>query len=434
MYFKSGLTIFVLYIFAANILSQDTLTIDNAISLALQNNFNIQTAKNQQLITADYNTPGNAGMLPKISAMAAESKTSNKIDQEYFSAPEIKTNNAVTNTFNSSVTLSWTLFDGLKMFAVKSRLKRLEKIGELNYKQAIENIVAQIIISYFDIVSVRQQLKGLSKAVSVSEERVKIAEKQMQIGSISRVELLQTKLDLNEQKSAVLSQENILSQKKAALNLLLARSPETAFETGDSIPFIKDIPMIPAANLDAGNYDIMVSLKNLEIAKLSRREAISQYMPLLNVSGSYGYNGTENNFGQVSSSSSNGTSAGINISLPLFNGLNDWHQVKIAGLNISNAQITLANTRLQVQTDYFLTQKAFQKAKEILALEEENILLADENVKIAFERFKLAQSTYIELGTAEQSYVNALSRLVNARFTAKSAEVELMRIQGGLLK
>ena len=76
----------------------------------------------------------------------------------------------------------------------------------------------------------------------------------------------------------------------------------------------------------------------------------------------------------------------------------------------------------------------FANAKEVLKLEEDNIKLADENQKIALERFRLAQSTAIELREAQVSYVNALTRLVNARYSAKAAETELLRLQGELIK
>ena len=133
----------------------------------------------------------------------------------------VQYDNDTGTVFNPAVTLTWTLFDGMKMFAEKSRLKRLQEIGELNYKDTLQTVAAQTITAYYDIVSAQQQLPAVEKAIALSEERVKIAEKQFQVGTASKVDFLQAQLDLNEQKSALLAEQDIITQKKIALNGLL---------------------------------------------------------------------------------------------------------------------------------------------------------------------------------------------------------------------
>ena len=76
---------------------------------------------------------------------------------------------------------------------------------------------------------------------------------------------------------------------------------------------------------------------------------------------------------------------------------------------------------------------AYDNAKKILLVEEENILLARENVSIALETFKRGATTFVELRTAQQSLADAYTRLINARYLAKAAEIELLRLNGGLL-
>ena len=77
---------------------------------------------------------------------------------------------------------------------------------------------------------------------------------------------------------------------------------------------------------------------------------------------------------------------------------------------------------------------SYDNAKRILLIEEENILLAKENLYITLETFKRGANTFIELRTAQQSLADAYNRLINARYLAKIAEVELLRLNGSLLK
>ena len=77
---------------------------------------------------------------------------------------------------------------------------------------------------------------------------------------------------------------------------------------------------------------------------------------------------------------------------------------------------------------------SYENAKKALFIEEENILLARENVSIALESSKLGVATYIELRTAQQTLADTLSQLILARYNAKAAETELLRLKGALLK
>jgi outer membrane protein TolC len=77
---------------------------------------------------------------------------------------------------------------------------------------------------------------------------------------------------------------------------------------------------------------------------------------------------------------------------------------------------------------------AYENAKAVLLIEEDNILLARENLNITLETFKRGAVTFIELRTAQQSLEDAYNRLINARYVAKVAETELLRLNGGLLQ
>jgi outer membrane protein TolC len=75
----------------------------------------------------------------------------------------------------------------------------------------------------------------------------------------------------------------------------------------------------------------------------------------------------------------------------------------------------------------------YQAAQQLLRLEEENIVLARENVQIVFDVYRLNSSTLIQLKEAQKSLQDAFTRLIRARFQAKQAETELLRLKGELL-
>jgi len=420
----------LLMLSSTNLCAQETLTVEQAIELALKNNYDIQIAKNDADIASRNNSVGNAGMLPKVNATVADNYTLNNLNQKFTNGTEINKNNVTGNNLNAGVALNWTLFDGLKMFATKGKLKRLEQIGELQFKDEMQTVVANVMNAYYDVVRAQQQVKAIEEAIKISEERVKLADMKFQVGTSSKVDLLQAKVDLNEQKSNLLSQKKIIEQRKGDLNNLLARNIETDFSVSDSIPFAE--PKL-STDLDK-NFQLQTAMKNVEVAKFEKKEAFSQFLPNLNGNVGYSYNRSNSTAGFSLFNQTYGLNAGFSLNIPLFNGLNTIRQNKIASIQILSSQFNLEKARFQTKLNYYKALKDFANAKEQLKLEQENIQLADENQKIALERFRLTQSTAIELREAQISFVNAQTRLVNARYAAKVAETELLRLQGELVK
>jgi outer membrane protein TolC len=435
---KLCVVVIALVAFGTSAFSQ-VLTIDSAIELALKNNYDILLAKNDAEIARLANTPGNAGMLPKISATLTDNFSLTNLNQKLSNGTEIDKNNVTGNSISPSLNISWTLFDGLKMFATKAKLKRLEQIGELNVKDTLQTMIAQVIDAYYDVVSAQQQMRSINEAIALYAETEKLAQKQFEVGTSSKVVMLQAKVDLNAYKSQAFTQRKLIDQKKAVLNLLLVRPAETDFSTLDTIEFNADPKLLAPNELDAKNFQLQVAAKNIEVAKFAKKEAFSQMLPNLTLGGAtsnlgYSFSRTQNSAGFSLYNQTYGPMIGFTLGIPLFNGLVYMNQTKIATISILNSQYKFQKISMQNKLNYYNALKDFETAKDALKLEEENILLAKENSFIAFERFRLAQSTAIELRQAQQSYVDAMTRLVTARFNAKTAETELLRIQGELVK
>ncbi len=418
---------------SVNVFAQETLTVEQAVEIALKNNYDILLAKNEAEIADRNNTVGNAGMLPSITGNVGDNFTLNNLNQKFSNGNEINTNGVTGNNLSAGVALNWTLFDGLKMFATKSKLKRLEEIGELNFKDEVQTVVANVMLAYYDVVRAEQQLKAIDQAIKISEERVKLADAKFQVGTSGKTDWLQAKVDLNAQKSAALTQRKTIEQRKGDLNNLLARNTETDFSVTDSIP-LNLAEQLTAEDLDNKNFQLQAAMKNVEVAKYSKKEIFSQFLPLLNANLGYNYNRSNNSAGFFLVNQTNGMNAGFTLSVPLFNGLNTLRQNKIAAIQITSSQFNLEKARFQTKLNFYKALKDFQNAQQLLKLEEENIQLANENNKIATERFRLSQSTSIELREAQKSYIDALTRLVSARYMAKAAETELKRLRGELVK
>ena len=161
-------------------------------------------------------------------------------------------------------------------------------------------------------------------------------------------------------------------------------------------------------------------------------------MPVISFTSSYNYNRT-NNILLIDRlrpvfTLSDGFNYGFTINAPIFNGFTRKRDYQQSKINLSRQSVTLNQNRALVKVGVRNAFIAYTNAKEILLIEEETIVLARENVFIALESFKRGVATFIELRTAQQSMAEAYNRLIAARYNAKVAETELLRLNGSLLK
>ena len=182
----------LLAIYGANALqAQNMLSLNEAVEIALKNNYDIQLAKTAADVTAINNNAGNAGMLPNIDFNVSENLSNTNINQKFSNGLEVQSNGVGATNLNANVALSWTLFDGMKMFATKHRLEELETQSGFALKEQIQQTVAQVMVEYYAIVGQKMQIKSTQKALDLVQKRLEIVKTQYQVGTVSAFELNQ---------------------------------------------------------------------------------------------------------------------------------------------------------------------------------------------------------------------------------------------------
>src|SRR5690606_29309365 len=139
-------------------ISQEILTVSEAVQIALENNYDIKTARNELKIDELGVSAGQAGMLPRVGANLSDNRSIQNISQTRSNGTFLEEDNVRNKNFNYGVALEWTVFDGLRMFANHQQLKETQKLGETELKQAILTSIGEVLITYYDLVQQHQQL------------------------------------------------------------------------------------------------------------------------------------------------------------------------------------------------------------------------------------------------------------------------------------
>lgn len=420
--------------------AQQVLTLEQAIDLGLKNNFDIRLARNDAAVSANDNAYANFAFAPRVNGTASKVWNNTGTKQEFGNGNKRDTSGIKNRQFQASVNLNWTLFDGLKMFATRQRFQAIEILGEMSVKNQVENTIASIINSYYNIAQQKQQLRALAEQMSISEERVKLSDAKFQTGLGPKTDWLQAKVDYNAQRAMWLRQQTTIEQSKASLNQLLAIADEsTNYDVHDTIPVNLSLSYGEILeNLHQTNPQLQMAKQNVEISRLALKEAKGDFFPVLSFNSAYNFsqsraNAAVNQFSPVFNQNK-GFNYGFSATVPIFNGLNVHRQVKAAKLDIQYQQLSLDNQQSQVSLFLRNAFKDYEYYKMALTLEEESVDLARENVMVALERFRQGVSTTLELKEAQQSLELAAYRLIQARYNTKIAETELMRLKGTLLK
>lgn len=419
--------------------AQKTLTIEEAIATALQNNYAIQLSKNDSAVAAlDYSFR-NAAFLPRVNGSFGGNYNNNNQRQKFADGTERKLNDISSNTYNAGIQLNWIVFDGLKMFATRDKLEEFVKLGELGIKQQVVNTIASVITNYYAIVRQKQQLKALNDQIQLSAERVKLAQYKLDIGVGAKPDVLQSKVDLNAQKAAFLSQETLMAQLREQLNQVINIEPESKYLVSDTILINMSVALGDIqANLEKNNPDLLMAQKNIDIAKLVLKERKADRFPTVSLNSGYTFNRTNNkatvNPFQPLYSRNFGRNIGFTIAVPILNNFTTKRLIKQSALDIQYQQLFFENQKSILNLNVINAYKDYELQKRALALEEENIVLAKENVTIVFEVYKLNSTTLIQLKEAQKSLEDAQTRLINARYNTKLAETELLRLKGEIIK
>lgn len=422
-----------LLIIMPSLSAQNVMTLEEAVGKALKDNYDILIARTAAEVSKTNNTPGNAGMLPGLTVNATDNYSVIALEQKLSNGTNISKPNATSNSISSNVALSWTVFDGFKMFVTKQKLSQLEALGETQFKEQVMQTVYDVTIAYYNLVKQKQQLASLQEVINYNMIRVKILQTSFDAGLTAKNNLLQAKIDLNVFSENAFNQQAIILVARRNLNNMLSQPPELMYEVSDSIP-LSDLPAadtIMQKLLDM-NPTVLAFKQQAEVARLSVKEFSALRLPKVTLNGNYNLNQTNNSAGYQLYNRTLGPQVGGTISIPIFQGGNLARQVKVAKLQYNSAQFSLDQIKLNMITALHNAISDFENQKQLLEIEKSNDLLAKENLEISLQRLKLGQTTELEVKLAQESYVDSATRLINFMYNVKVAETRLKQLMAEL--
>ncbi len=432
---KKGMLILLLNPFI--VFSQQSFDLKQCIKTGLEQNYQIRISKNEQKIADNNLTIGNAGFLPSVSLNSTYSQRLNNVEQiPADGSANVKNNNVNNSAFDAGVNLNWTVFDGFRVQTNYSKLKQLQQVGELNMLLNVENFIAGISSEYFNYVHQNIQLNNLKSAVRLSKERLRIVEARYNIGSMSRLDLQQAKVDFNADSSKLIRQREVVFSTRVKLNQLMALKnvEEQISVTDTAIVFnaLLSKDQLWKKTLQSNIY-ILLSEKEKMLKTIDLKQAKSRNYPYLKLNAGYGYVQNKYEYNAYRQQNQLGSNLGLTLGFTLFDGFNRSREQTNARIEIENKQLANEELLLSIESDFSNIWMAYENNMQLTTLERENLSNAVENYEIAIERYKLGDLSGIELREAQNSLLEAEERLVQAQYNTKLCEISLLQISGSAM-
>ena len=426
-------TVFLcLVLLAAINIQAQVLTLQQAIDIALKNSLDIEITKNNFEASQINNNLAIAGGLPEVTGSLTDNQSLTNLNQQLSNGTTTKRNGNSNNALNAGIDVGYLLFNGWRVRTTKLRLEALEKQSAQQINLEVQNLVAEVMVKYYDIVRQASYIKTIQQSIDVTLQRKKLVDARQSVGLANNADTYQAQLDLTASRQELRSQELILDQAKADLMNLLTQKPDSVYTISDTIIIDRKLTIDAVKDNLKNNPAFLTAEQQIRINELIVKEVGARRYPSVSVNGGYNYSRSQNAAGFTLLNQNSGPFIGLGLQIPIFNGGITKRQQRIAEIDTKNA--VNARQRLENDLEAFVVKawQAYQNNLERLEAEQENNRIAADLLSLVQQRFELGVGTIVDVREAQRSFVEAGFRLVNLSYAAKVAEVELKRLASQL--
>ena len=416
-------------------LAQDTLSLQQVISLALVNEHGIRIAKNEAAIAEDLATAGNVGLLPRIDASGRGNYSNQDTKLDFAEGfPDVERNGVENTTLAGQLGLTYTLFNGMGNFATLERAQLNAQLADLGTRAQIEGTLTQVIALYYAIAALDEDVSITQRILEISADRFARQEGKAALGGAGRLDVLNAQVDLQADSTTYILALQRRERTARELNVLMGRQPDAVVRVSRSITYAEGLSQEQLVQeAMTGNVQLAAAVAQVRAAEVDQRIARSLRWPRLDLNAAYGISDQQNGVGIVLGTYTQGWNGGLTLSVPIFDGGRINTQTEAARLRAENAAIAEQQARLQVERDVRNAYTTWRSQREVLRIQGDAVSTAGLNFDRTRELFQAGQLTGLQFRQAQLDLANAQRSAVVSGFDTKVAELQLLRTSGGLL-
>ncbi len=409
--------------------AQQSISINEAISIGLENNYGIRIEKSNVSIAQKQNDWQYAGAYPSVSFGLGFNNSFNEREDSFNEIGLIQ----------PSLRLNWVLFNGFAIRIRKSQFELLENISEGNSVLVIENTIQAIILGYYKIVLEKERLSVMDEVMTLSRDRYDYIQNRLDLGAGSTYEVLQAKNAWLTDKSNYLNQQMIYRSAMRNLGYLLGQKTQNQYAPLDSLlPVLNNYKLSELKDKMETNNQTLKNqyLNQIMLEKSIKLEKSARY-PSLDFSGGSNYNYYPNGLNDSESNQMLNNKfafyANFALSYNIYNGNKVQTNIQIAKIEKEIGDIRLEDMKHQLNNRLLNMFDLFEVRKELAIVAQENLLTAKLNLEISTDKYKNGVINSFNFRDIQRGYLQVALYDLAALYELIASHVDLVRLTGGII-
>lgn len=399
--------------------AQQRLTLEEAIEISLENNFQLREAENNLSLSRAQVRSAQAEFLPNLNA----SLNGNQNVGRQFVQEDASFTERTTYNVSGGVSTNIAIFSGFENINNLRRSRINYRQEEADRERIRESIIFNTAMRYLQLLLDRELLDIAEQNLETSRVQLRQVEAQVEVGSRPTVDLYQQQSVVASNELQVVQAENALSVSRTQLIRVLQLDPleEVQFEA----PEIDESEMLPQdLNLEemisialSSRSDVQSQRLSIDASRYSLAIARAAYYPSLNASANfntrysdqYSVNNQSVAFGDQFFDQMISRSVGFSISIPIFNRMNTRTSVEQAKVQYRNARLALEDIRYEVREEIGQAYNDYVSLVKEIDATEKALLAAERAYETQQERYDIGAASLIELNQATANFMEAMS-------------------------
>ncbi len=395
------------------------------IEIGLCNNPSLNRGYMQVKVSESSLGKSKSEYLPQISGTAGISDTFSKNEN---------LGTSKSDPYNGNIALSWLLYDFGGRSARIERERAYLNQTQFTYNALLHDTILAINNAYLDLLSSQEVLKSAKTSRGSYQKSFEESSRRYELGLVSLSDKLQAKTSYEQSKLEVVTAENTVKQNQGNLAILLNLSPDTTFNlkspskndditrlaTGtQTVQDLMNLAIELRPEIKSSQSVVKAAKENIDVAK-------SLNMPTISATGRL----TFNDDWKYHNPYEYGSSAGFNVSVPLFTGFSNTYNIYQAKYGYHQSKYGLIETQDMVKNEVWASFQNYNTAVTAYDISQKVLESAEEAERVAFAMYQVGKGDILTLLTASSNLASARKEVIVAFYAVLKSKSNLYRAIG----
>lgn len=430
---------------AEGMAQSDTLTLRRCIELGIENNLSLKNAQENIRVSQISKTENRNRLIPVIQGFANFSYNINPAtsvsDGSGISAMlgvdiPYMVNKGLDFQTTGGVQLAMPLYNQTLYTSIKLADKMVE-ISEATYEKAKEDLTVEISKLYYLVQVTACQIALTESNISRLEELRNITVAFHENDMVLEIDVQRVNINLENLRTALTNAEAMYEQQINMLRYMLDLKPETPMLLATLNTELKPQADYLMGGLSDNLYELQLIRLQGDALEQQRKMVNQGYLPSLSLTGGTSWMAYTDKFknyfhSHPSNKWYNYTFVGVQLNVPIFDGLAKKNKVSKIKVQQTQLQNTLADTEYKLQTQYQNLLNDWHSNIRNAERQRENYRLAEGIYAVTAEQYKEGVASMSDLLQDEMRMTEAQNGYISALYKYLASELSLLKLTGQL--